>query len=220
MKIKPCWKPVLALLLAAPMVCRPQSGPNPFAESAQAAEEGGKLFAISCATCHGRNGEGGRGPDLSRGVFNAGRRDEDLFHVISQGVAGSEMISYQPLGTDQIWRLVTFIRTLSRSGAAQSASAAAGEALFWGKGDCGRCHQIESKGVSFGPDLTRGRRVTPQKLKTAIVAPDDDITPGYAVVTVVTRDKKTISGLQRFYDNFSARLIDAYLALRRKGIIG
>ena len=30
-----------------------------------------------------------------------------------------------------------------------------------------------------------------------------------SVVTVVTRDKKTISGLQRFYDNFSARLIDA-----------
>ena len=90
-----------------------------------------------------------------------------------------------------------------------SASAAAGEALFWGKGDCGRCHQIESKGVRFGPDLTRGRRSTPQNLKKAIVAPDDDITPGFGVLTVVTRDKKTVSGLERFYGNFSARLRDA-----------
>lgn len=41
------------------------------------------------------------------------------------------------------------------------------------------------------------------------MAPDDEITPGYEVVTIVTRDHKTVSGLARFYDNFSARVIDS-----------
>ena len=38
--------------------------------------------------------------------------------------------------------------------------------------------------------------------------PNDDITPGYAIITLVTRDNKKISGLERWLDNFSARLVD------------
>ena len=48
-----------------------------------------------------------------------------------------------------------------------------------------------------------------QGLKRSIVAPDEEITPGYEVVTIVTRDRKTVSGLARFYDDFSARMIDS-----------
>ena len=53
------------------------------------------------------------------------------------------------------------------------------------------------------------RRRTAQRVKRAIVAPDEEITPGFEVVTIVTRDQKTVSGLERFFDNFSARLIDS-----------
>jgi len=209
-------KSARAALLLAPALCWAQAGPNPFAGNAQGAAEGKKLFSLSCAPCHGANGEGAQGQvegmrpaDLTRGVFKAGRRDEDLFRVISDGVRGTEMPSFKSLGADQIWRLVVFVRTLSVVTPVLNGNATAGEALFWGKGGCGNCHQMGSRGVRLGPDLTRGgRRRNTENLKRDIVDPNYDITPGYAVITVITRDNKKISGLERWLDNFSARLID------------
>jgi putative heme-binding domain-containing protein len=184
---------------------------------AQSADEGRKLFAISCAPCHGRTGEGAQGqaegiapPDLTQGVFKAGNSDEDLFNVISKGVSGSGMPSFEQFGPTRIRHLIAFVRSLAPSQTATSGNADAGEAIFWGKGDCGRCHAIGAKGVNLGPDLTKGgRRANPERLKHAIVAPDDEITPGYEIVNVVTRDHKTVSGLARFFDAFSTRVIDA-----------
>jgi cytochrome c oxidase cbb3-type subunit 3 len=207
-------KSAWAALLLAPVVCWAQAGANPFAGNAQSAAEGKKLFSLSCAPCHGATGAGAQGQvegmrpaDLTRGVFKAGRGDEDLFRVISEGVRGTEMPSFKSLGTDQIWSLVVFIRTLSATPVVNG-NPAAGEALFWGKGGCGNCHQMGSRGARFGPDLTRSRRKNPENLKQDIIDPNADITPGYAVITVITRDGKKISGLQRWLDNFSARLID------------
>jgi putative heme-binding domain-containing protein len=203
-------------LLLAPAICSAQGGPNPLAGDRQSINDGRKLFTVSCSPCHGRNGEGAQGqaegiapPDLTRGVFRNGNRDEDLFRVVSKGVAGSGMPSFEQLGTDNIWRLIAFIRTLAPSEKI-SGNAANGETIFWGKGDCGRCHAVGSRGVSLGPDLSRGgRRSSGERLKRAIVAPNEEITPGYEVVTVVTKDHKTVTGLQRFFDNFSARVIDS-----------
>jgi putative heme-binding domain-containing protein len=211
-----CPKLAWAALLLTPVVCFAQAGANPFAGNAQAAADGQKLFVVSCAPCHGKNGEGAQGqvegmrpPDLTRGVFKAGRRDEDLFRVISDGVRGTEMQSFKSLGADQIWRLVVFIRTLSIVTPVLNGNPVAGEALFWGKGDCGRCHQIGSRGSRLGPDLARGgRRSNAENLKKAIVDPNADITPGYAIITVITRDGKKITGLERWLDNFSTRLVD------------
>ena len=105
--VKAALLPLVLALVLAPMVCRAQTGPNPFARDAQALDEGGKLFAASCAPCHGRTGEGGQGhaqgmnpPDLTRGVFKAGARDEDLFAVIAKGALGTGMPSFEPLGAD------------------------------------------------------------------------------------------------------------------------
>ena len=146
---------------------------------------------------------------LTRGVFKAGRQDSDLFRVISQGVRGTEMPSFSSLGNEQIWRLVTFVRSLSAVAPVLAGDPAAGEALFWGKGNCGSCHQIGSKGTRLGPDLTRGgRRSNAKYLKESITDPNADITAGFAMITVETRDHQKISGLERWLDNFSARLID------------
>ena len=202
-------------LLLAPAVCCAQAILNPFPGDARAAADGQKLFSLSCVPCHGKNGEGAQGqvegmrpPDLTRGVFKAGKRDEDLFRVISDGVKGTEMPSFKSLGADQIWRLVVFVRTLSVVTPVLTGSPEAGEALFWNKGGCGNCHQMGARGGRLGPDLTHGRRRSAENLKKDIVDPNDDIAPGYAVITVVTRDNKKTSGQERWLDNFSARLVD------------
>jgi cytochrome c oxidase cbb3-type subunit III len=206
----------LLLLALAPGSCFAQALTNPFAGNAQAVADGSKLFAQSCAPCHGRDGTGGQGqaegmrpPDLTRGVFKAGRQDSDLFRVVSQGVKGTEMPSFASLGSEQIWRLVTFVRSLSAVAPVLKGDPTAGEALFWGKGKCGTCHQIGTRGERRGPDLTRGgRRSNAKYLHESIVDPNADITPGFAIITVETRDHRKISGLERWLDNFSARLVD------------
>ncbi len=203
------------LLVLGPGI-RAQTGPNPLARNPQAVEEGGKLFAVSCAPCHGRNGEGGQGhaegvraPDLTRRVLKAGTHDEDLFRVIAKGVPAGGMPGFEPLGADSIWRLVAFVRSLSRSEGTIAGNAAAGEVLFWGKGGCGRCHAVGARGINIGPDLTRGgRRSTAQRVRRSIVAPDEEIAEGYELVTIVTPDGKTATGVARFYDSFSVRLVD------------
>lgn len=189
---------------------------NPFSGNAAASEEGRKLFLVSCAPCHGRSGEGGqaqaegvRPPDLTRGVYKTGPRDEDLFRAISKGITGSEMPGFEPLGTENIWRLVTFIRTLSRVTTVSVGNAAAGERLFQGKGNCSRCHQVGSTGMAIGPDLTRGsRRSTSATLKRSIVAPDEGVNKAFAAITVVTRNKKSFTGIARYLDEFSVRIVD------------
>lgn len=210
------WR-ALAQLGLAVTVSHAQPLTNPLTGNPQAVEEGRKSFAVSCAPCHGPGGEGAKGqveglrpPDLTTGVFQTGNRDADLFRVISKGVEGAGMPSFEPLGSDRIWRLVTFVRTLSRTEGSSIGNASAGETLFWGKGNCGSCHAVGSKGENLGPDLARlGRRVNAASLKRSIVAPDDEISPGYEIVNIVTRDGKTVSGLARFYDEFSARIIDS-----------
>ena len=89
------------------------------------AELGKATFRIYCAPCHGRNAEGGRGPDLTTGSFAVGDRDEDLIRVIENGVAGSEMRGYATnIASDNIRRLVVYIRSRQQAQPQQAACAA------------------------------------------------------------------------------------------------
>ena len=185
---------------------------NPFAGDAQAIELGRVQFRMSCASCHGLHATGGRnGPDLTRGTFAAGDTDADLFRVVSNGVPGSEMPAFEArLEDEQRWRLVSYVRSLTPHDTAPiPGDAAAGEKLFWEKGNCGQCHRVGPRGSGLGPNLTRaGRQRSVAYLRSSVVSPDSDITPGYDTLTVVTRDGKKITGLDKGLDNFSARLMD------------
>jgi putative heme-binding domain-containing protein len=112
--------------------------------------------------------------------------------------------------SDDLWRLVTYLRSLAVKGkVAATGNTQAGNDLFWNKGKCGQCHMIAGKGGRLGPDLTSvGRKRSLAYLKESIVDPNADITPGYNTITVVTKDGKTIVGVQRGFDDFSAQLMD------------
>src|SRR6266545_2875378 len=146
----------VGLFVTVVLTCACAQETNPLAGDREAAETGRGMFRIYCSPCHGIRAQGGRGPDLSRGAFAAGDRDSDLYRVISAGVAGTEMGSYSELGKDSVWRLVSYIRSASRheSGPVPG-DAARGSELFWGKGQCGKCHSAGARGGRTGPDLTR-----------------------------------------------------------------
>src|SRR5262249_32703426 len=154
---------------------------------------------------------GRRGPDLTLAMLGYSDPDRELFRIVSEGIPGTEMESFAgPLQDDERRRLVAYLRSLAPGGtAASEGDRAAGEQLFWGKGGCGRCRRVGARGGSVGPNLTRaGRQRNLAFLRESIVDPDAEITPGYATITVVTREGKTITGVEKGFDNFSARLTD------------
>ncbi len=200
----------LTILLIIAANCHAQAV-NPLAADPKAAETGRWTFRILCAPCHGIHAEGGRGPDLTRGVYSSGDRDNDLYGAIARGIPGSEMPAYgDRLDADAVWRLVSYVRSVARHDSETiQGDAAAGEKAFWGRGGCGQCHRVGSKGSGIGPDLTRiGRQRSIEYIRASVLTPDADITPGYGTVKVVLKDGKTISGVERNIDNFSVQLID------------
>lgn len=180
--------------------------PNPFADDPKAAEAGFASFGRHCSSCHGPRAEGGRAPALPRGSAT----DADLFRIISTGIPGTEMGSYDKrLPADAIWRVVAFLRSSTRSEAPIAGDAARGENLFWNKGSCGNCHAIQNRGSRVGPDLSRiGRQRSATYLRESLIAPSKDISQNYSGVTVVARDGKTIRGLEKAVDDFSVVLQD------------
>ena len=85
-----CVKSLVSLFVLLTGLAPAQTAPqNPFRNDPQAVEAGRGAFRIYCTPCHGIRAEGGRGPDLTRGVYSAGETDAALFDVISNGVPGT-----------------------------------------------------------------------------------------------------------------------------------
>ena len=84
---------------------------NPAIGNPTAIAAGAKLYATSCAACHGPDGSGGRGPNLVRRAVWHPLGDENIFRTIRNGVPGADMPP-TPLPDDQTWNLVAFIHAL------------------------------------------------------------------------------------------------------------
>ncbi len=87
---------------------------------ADAAEAGAKVFATNCASCHGEMGHGD-GPvatsltprPVNLANLQATSSDDYLFWRISTGRSGTAMVGWKGiLADEQIWQVVTFLRTL------------------------------------------------------------------------------------------------------------
>jgi len=189
----------------------PHAAPkNPFANDLKAIAEGEEMYRSQCLPCHGTGGGRATAPDLSRGTYGVGDRDEDLYRIIFNG--GRVMPAFGgTLREDGVWKLVSYVRTISKPVVEKpTGNAAAGEKVFWEKGKCGQCHRVGFKGAAVGPELTKvGASRSLQYLQTALTDPDKDLGRGFATITVVTKDGKKLQGVQRGYDFFSAQFYDA-----------
>jgi cytochrome c oxidase cbb3-type subunit III len=89
---------------------------NPFANDRDAMGEGRQLFVkFNCSGCHGGRAGGGMGPSLRDVDWIYGNSDAQLFSTIAEGRAHG-MPSWGPrLTTEQIWKLVTYIKSLRTS---------------------------------------------------------------------------------------------------------
>lgn len=195
---------------------------NPIAGDPAAIKEGASLFRTDCSPCHGLNARGGgRGPDLTSGLWIHGASDAAIFQTISQGIPGTEM----PANTfedSETWTLVAYLRSVSSGTRAPAAGdRTKGEQLFVSKGQCAQCHMVKGRGGRLGPDLTRvGAARSLAYLTESIREPDKELSLGmtdpnnhyvipmeYETVAVTTSDGRRFIGVAKNEDAFSIQLL-------------
>ena len=179
-------------------------------------ENGSRLFQSTCAGCHGQNGDGVAGTDLSRGQFRRATSDTDIIKIIQTGIAGTTMPPHNLTDT-QAGTIVAYLRNMAtiRRGATPDVlrgvgDATRGKALFEGKGQCATCHRVNGKGPRLAPDLSEVGATRPlPELFQALLDPDATMRAGNRFYQVITRDGAKITGRLLNQDSFSVQLIDA-----------
>jgi putative heme-binding domain-containing protein len=83
------------------------------------------------------------------------------------------------LSDDDAWKMTAYIQALRGTAidAPATGNVASGEAIFWGKAECGKCHMVRGKGGIIGPELSRIADIR----KTASIV-DALTNPGYRVL--------------------------------------
>jgi putative heme-binding domain-containing protein len=200
--------------------------PNPAIGNREAIAEGEKLYNETCTACHGKDGKGGElGPPVaSQNRRYLRRTDAEVFDALKNGIEGTQMPPFsKQFNDDQLWRITAYIHGLRGTAVDTPAAGnvAGGEAIFWGKGNCGSCHMIKAKGGIIGPDLSNlgGIRkvqdivdaLTKEKHIIAADGGTHDTTllpmKTYQPVRVTTKDGKVISGILKNEDSFSLQVL-------------
>jgi cytochrome c oxidase cbb3-type subunit III len=204
--------------VAAPVATQPAR--NPFAGDPKAITQGAVLFRQECVFCHGVAARGGmRGPDLTTGSWSHGSADADLVATINAGVPGTAMPPNN-LTADEIWQIVTYLRSLQQPVTAPVGDATRGETLFFGATRCSSCHIVNGRGGRLGPELStvgsaRSRAYLvesirePSKQLTRNGVFGDSVTLKYDTVTAVTADGRTIVGVPMNEDTFTVQVMDS-----------
>ncbi len=180
----------------------PDAVKNPLEGDRAAIEAGRQLYSSVCQACHGAEARGDRGPALT-GSLRHGNSDTEMFRNVRGGIQGTQMPPFAQFTADQIWQVMAYLRSLSGSSGSSdvvTGDAAAGKAIFDGKGGCRTCHASDLNGA--------GSR-SAQELRSAVVNPGQR-----PVVTVKTRDGRQYRGLRLNNDTFSLQLVDATGQLR------
>jgi putative heme-binding domain-containing protein len=212
----------------------PQSAPqadvisNPFANDPAAPAAGKAVFEATCAACHGPGAAGSeRAPALNTGTFRHGGGDPDLFQTIRSGVPGTLMPSFSGLPSDSVWRLVSYIKSLSgQTGPMGQATgdALAGEQVFFGKGGCAGCHEVNGRGLDLASDLSAAGTKPVAAIKTGVLhqmPPARGFGGAAHYADVVANDGRTVHGFVRGEDSFNILLETAdgkWVSFNRKDV--
>jgi putative heme-binding domain-containing protein len=181
---------------------------NPYQPTPGTLQEGMAAFRANCAYCHGMDGRGARGPDLT-GIYGAGRTEETLYPLVRAGVPGTEM---PPAGVflqePDTWKVLMYIRTLGvPPSPPPQGNAENGERIF--RARCASCHKVNGRGGVLGPDLSRiGSARTSAALTRQIRGAVEDFRDGYEPVTVTTSEGRTVRGTRKGEDLFSVQVMD------------
>jgi cytochrome c oxidase cbb3-type subunit III len=217
----------LSLMMGVSALSVAAQGKNPYAGDAKVAKLGEFEFRANCAFCHGLGAHGGgRGPDLTRTPKKHGDGDAEIFNTINNGVPGTAMppngATQQGVGMteEEIWQVVTYIRSVEKKPGTVSGDAKHGRELFYGNSGCATCHMFDGKGGRLGPDLTAaGTSRSTEYLVESVRKPSRRLAQGiseamkefsaeYETVDVVAGDGTNYKGALLNEDSFTIQFID------------
>lgn len=204
---------VVALVIAwASLAAQTTPTKNPLEGNPDAVLAGMAGFRLRCADCHGTDGRGVRGPDITQ-VWSSGRSDEGIFKIVRTGVPGSEMPAFiAPRTSDrEVWQILAYLKTLATPAIADPprGNAENGAKVF--RALCTACHRVNTTGGRLGPDLSRiGTARTRDVLVARIRRGSEDFRAGFEPVTIMTADGKPIAGVKKNEDLFSVQIMDTH----------
>jgi putative heme-binding domain-containing protein len=186
---------------AEPVKKNPYSGPEDV-------EEGHVMVRAFCARCHGPDGTGARGPDLTRGRLRHGDGDADIFNTIKDGVPGTDMPGLGDFPEKALWQIVAFIQSgrKGRSPEPVDGNPDRGKALFV-RHNCASCHWTGNDGGRRGPDLSTASS-PPSRIRAAILDPNSVTDPVYQQVVAELKDGRIVGGMRLNENSYFLQLID------------
>ena len=173
-------------------------------------QRGYRLYSSQCALCHGNNGDGIAGINLSRQQFRRASTDDDIRNTVSTGVPSAGMPPFK-LQPAELSALVAYIRSGFDLGGApfRLGDAARGKAIYDGKGACAMCHRVNGNGPRLAPDLSDIALLRqPAAIQRSLLEPAKGMLPINRPVRIVTRDGRTIRGRRLNEDTSTIQLID------------
>ena len=180
-----------------------------------AAERGSKLYAASCAFCHGAKARGAEGPNLIRSVMVLhDARGELVGPFLLTGRPDKGMPAYPQMTESQTFDIAQFLHLQVELAANRgtykrlsvvSGDARQGEAWFNGPGKCHTCH-------SPNGDLAKiGSKLPPDAIQNRFLWPGGGgfgATPPVNKVTVTLPDGQKVTGTVKRLDDFIVSLYD------------
>jgi PQQ-dependent dehydrogenase (methanol/ethanol family) len=173
-----------------------------------------KQFDSMCEGCHGEGGNGGdRAPALTNNITLRAMTEAQIRDLIKSGTPGG-MPAFN-LPDSDLRQLAGWLRSLNQSAfdTKPVGQVAAGEAFFYGKGQCAGCHMVQGHGKANGPDLSAiGRRSTVRELELVLENPTSQMgihttascprwafcpDDGWRIVNVKMRDGSALRGFAR-----------------------
>jgi len=200
-----CWAIAWAALSAQNAQTR-----NPLEGNPDAILAGMAGYRVRCADCHGTDGRGVRGPDIT-GVWSSGRSDQGLFDTIRRGVPGSEMPAFTAarMSDRDTWQVLAYLRTLAAPAPSDPPRGNADNGARVFRTMCVACHKVNGNGGRLGPDLSRiGSGRSREVLMARIRRGSEDFRPGFEPVTITAADGKPIDGVKKNEDLFSVQIMD------------
>ncbi|HAV64931.1 MAG TPA: hypothetical protein DCY13_21490, partial [Verrucomicrobiales bacterium] len=138
---------------------------------------------------------------LAAGALSLSQRDR-LKGRVSSGRRETAARLFADVGGDRRKVYEQFKDTV-----AMPADAANGRELF--KLHCASCHRLDREGFNVGPDLFGIRSQPKEAILMHVLVPNAEVYPGFAAVTIETRDGRALTGIIRSENGHSLTLIMA-----------
>lgn len=179
-------------------------------------EDGRRVYDVSCANCHGPDGNLITGIDFGRGLYRRAFSNDELAALIVTGIPNTPMPPNPTMSRDQALRVVDYLRSMGQGRETTGdGDARRGRILFEGKGECRDCHAVRGEGSRVGPDLTRiGLLRRAGEIERSLLDPKAEVQPENRFYKVSPKSGEAVVGRLLNRDTFTVQLIDLEERLR------